>query len=265
MPRKVGFRRGGSRTARTRVKGKRSLRARTLGRFTNRPYSIVARECQPLKLRPKRRALEPLRLEERLHEIAVAQHKVGQRSLLPGELLRIFERAFEDEPGDGIDIDRGDVATQTHRFERDRAPAGERIEHSRGAATIGLANFVPEELQVGTRLAPPMENAADGLLALDFDRLALDLLFFDLGNDAPTDTLDQPATLLRVTGVGQQRGDQRRAASRKWPSGRPYMERRDMPMPDILLVHGIQRRLLQGECPLDETSFLTCVFHAGPP
>src|SRR5581483_3868231 len=116
----------------------------------------------------QRRALEALRLQERLHELAVLEHEIGQRALLAGELLRIFERALEDEPGDRVDVDRGDFASQAHRFERDRAAAGERVEHARGASAVGFADFVAEELKIGAGFASPMENAADGLLALYF-------------------------------------------------------------------------------------------------
>ena len=103
----------------------------------------------------------------------IAEHEIGQRAFLTGELLRIFEGALEDEPGDRVDIDRGYFASKAHRFERDRAAAGEWIEHARGAAPVRLADFLTDGLKVRTRLASPMENAADGLLALDLDRLAV--------------------------------------------------------------------------------------------
>jgi hypothetical protein len=37
------------------------------------------------------------------------------------------------------------------------------------------------------------------------------------------------------------------------PPSRPDMHRRDMPMPGVLLVHGVKRRLLQGERVFDES------------
>src|SRR5438132_11698936 len=87
--------------------------------------------------------------------LAVAEHEIRQRTLLPGELLRIFERAFQDEPGDGVDVDCSDFTSEAHRFERDRAAAGERIEHARRASSISLADFIAKELQIGARFAPP--------------------------------------------------------------------------------------------------------------
>ena len=169
-------------------------------------------ESETLQLSAERRALQSLRLQERLHELAVAQDEIRQRASLSGELLRIFERALEDEPGDRVDIDRRDFASKAHRFERDRAAAGERIEHARDASAVGFADFVAEKLQVGVGFASPMEDAADGLLALDFDALAGDVFLFDFRDDAPADALDEPAPLFGVAGIGQQRRDQRRAA-----------------------------------------------------
>jgi hypothetical protein len=117
--------------------------------------------------------------------------------------LRIFERAFEYEPGDRADIDRGDFESKTHRFERDRAAAGERIEHARGAPAISLANFISKELDVGTGLTSPMEDATDGLLPLDLDRLAAYFLPFDFRNDAPAYMLDESAPLLGIARIRQ--------------------------------------------------------------
>lgn len=37
------------------------------------------------------------------------------------------------------------------------------------------------------------------------------------------------------------------------PPPRPDMHHRDMPMPGVLLVHGVKRRLLQGERVFDES------------
>src|SRR5579885_2385442 len=98
-----------------------------------------------------------------------------------------------------------------------------------------------------------MEDAADGLLALDFDALAADVFLFNFANDTPADTLDEPAPLFGVAGIGQQGRYKRRAARRKRPPRRPDMERRYMPVPYVLLVHGIQRRLLKRKRALDES------------
>jgi hypothetical protein len=75
--------------------------------------------------------------------------------------------------------------------------------------------------------------------------VAVNLFLFDLGNDAPTDALDQPPPFFGVARIGQERRYQRRATRRKRPSCRPYMQRRNMPVPDILLMHGVQRRLFE--------------------
>ena len=57
---------------------------------------------------------ESFGLEIGLHELARLTGKGRERSELVGESLGVFERAFEDEPGDGVDIDGGHVAAQAH-------------------------------------------------------------------------------------------------------------------------------------------------------
>jgi hypothetical protein len=57
-------------------------------------------------------------------------HPVSLRWFLPGELLRIFEGAFEDKPGDRVDVDCGDFSSKPHGFQRDRAAADKGIEHA---------------------------------------------------------------------------------------------------------------------------------------
>ena len=99
-----------------------------------------------------------------------------------------------------------------------------------------------------------MKDAALGLLLDALDRLPVGhLLAFDLLDDLAADLLAQLAPLLRVARVGQQRGDQRRPASRQRPPRRPDVQRRDVPMPDILLVDGVQRRLLEREGVFDQS------------
>ena len=197
-------------------------------------------------------ALEALCLQEGFHEVAVLQREGGQRAGLPGELLRVFERAFEDEPGDRVDVDRRRLAAEPHRLQRDRTPAGERVEHPRRPPAIGLADLLPEPVEIGTALAPPMQDAAARLALALLDRLAVDLLFFDylhdLAGEPPVDRL----ALLVVAGVGQQGRDQRRAARRQRPPCRPDVQGRDMPVPDVLFVHRIERHLFQREIELDQ-------------
>ena len=62
------------------------------------------------------------------------------------------------------------------------------------------------------------------------------------------------------SGSGQLR-DKRCAARRDWPVRRPYVQGRDMPMPNILLVDRIQRGLLQRKPPLYQSRQ---VIHSAP-
>src|SRR5690606_35232209 len=126
------------------------------------------------------RALEALRLQEGLHEIAVMKREVRQRAGLAGELLRVFQRALQDEPGDRIDVDRRHLAAETHGLQRDRAAARERIEHLRRPPAIGLADFLSEPVEIGTVLPAPMQDSALGLALADLDRPSADLLLLDL-------------------------------------------------------------------------------------
>ena len=88
------------------------------------------------------------------------------------------------------------------------------------------------------------------------DRLAADLLLLDLGDDLPADLLQQFLPLLRRARIGQQRGDQRRPARRQRPPRRPDVQRRDVPVADVLLVDRVERRLLEREGDFDEAGFI---------
>src|SRR5262245_42901490 len=89
---------------------------------------------------PKLRALESLHLlEEVLHELAVAQNEIWQRPFLAGKLLRIFQRAFQNEPRHRIQIGGRHFATEPHRFEWDCSAAGKWVEHFRRTTAVGFA------------------------------------------------------------------------------------------------------------------------------
>src|SRR5205807_2235865 len=71
------------------------------------------------------------------------------------------------------------------------------------------------------------------------------LLLFDDLHHLAAQLLQQPPPLLRIPRIRQQRRDQRRPARRQRSPRRPDVQRRDVPVPYVLLVHGIERRLLQ--------------------
>src|SRR5205807_9851727 len=103
----------------------------------------------------------------------------GQRAGLSGELLRVFQRAFEDEPGDRVDVDRRCLTAEPHRLQGDRAATGKRVEHLRRAPAISLADFLAEPIEVGAAFAPPMQDAAAGFAFALLDNLPVDLLPLD--------------------------------------------------------------------------------------
>jgi hypothetical protein len=189
-----------------------------------------------------------LRLQKGFHESLVFEDKRGQRPRLPGELLRVFQRAFEDEPGDRVDVDGGGLTSQPHRLQRNGAAAREGVEHSGRPAAVGFLDLIAEPLErLGVfRFATPMQDAPFGLLFLAFDDLSAGhLLAFDALDHLAADFLAQLLPLFRRARIGQQRGNERRAAGRQWPPRRPDMQRRDMPVPHILFMHAIQRGLLE--------------------
>ena len=184
------------------------------------------------------------------------KRKRGQRPCLSGKLLRVVQRALEDEPSDRVDIHRRRLAAEPHRLEWDRAAAGERIQHFGRAAAIRLANFPPEPVEIGVVLAPPMQDAADGLLLHLLDGPPTDLPPLDFLDDAAGHPFQDLPALLSVAGVRQQRRDQRRPTRRQRPPCRPDMQRRDVPVPNVLLVHRVKRDLLQRKRNLDQAGIV---------
>jgi len=78
---------------------------------------------------------------------------------LTSEALRILERAFKNEPGDGIYVHRRRFAAQTHSLKRNGAAAGKWIKNSRRSTSICLANLIAKPLNVRTRLITPAQDA----------------------------------------------------------------------------------------------------------
>ena len=215
----------------------------------------LAIESQFFELLPQGRPLDPLGLEEVLHEVTVTEDELGEGPLLPGQLLRVFERAFQDEPGNRVDVDGRGLAAQPHGLQRDGPTARERIEHLGRTAAISLTDFIAKPLKVFDilRLALPVQDAALGLLLDPLDRLPIGHLFLlDLLHDLAADLLAELLPLFGRAWVRQQRGDQRRPAGRQRPPGRPDVQRRDMPMSHVLLMHAVQRRLLERKGNFDE-------------
>lgn len=65
---------------------------------------------------------------------------------------------------------------------------------------------------------------------------------------------EQFVAFLLVLRIAEQRRQQRRAAGRQRAAGRPDMQGGDMPVPDVLLVDGVQGDLLQWEGGFDEAA-----------
>ena len=134
----------------------------------------------------------------------------------------------------------------------DCAAARERVEHPGSPAAVGFLDLSAEPVHVGAVLVPPAQDAPLRPLLDRLDGLAADLLLLNLGDDLAADLLQQFLAGLRRPRIGQQRGDQRRPARCQRPPRGPDVQRRDVPMPDILLVDRVERRLLEWEGDFDQ-------------
>ena len=189
----------------------------------------------------------PLRLQELLDEGSILQRERRQRPGLPGQQPRIVEGAAEDEPRHRIDVRRHRLAPEPHRFQRDRPAARERVQHPRRPPSERLTDLRPEPRKLPTVLAPPMEDPAPGLLLHALAAGARRL------HHLPRHPRQQLPSSRPVTRVRQQRRQQRRPARRQRPPRRPDVQRRDVPVPHVLLVHRVQRHLLQRKRRLDQS------------
>ena len=213
------------------------------------------------RLAYRTRPRHPLRLQELLDEDPVVQREHRQRPGLPAQQLRIVERAAEDEPRHRIDVRRHRLAPEPHRFQRDRPAPRERVQHPWRPPPERLPDLRPEPRKLPAVLASPMEDSAPGLLlhaiAAGTRRL----------HHLPRHPRQQLPSSRPVARVRQQRRQQRRPARRQRPPRRPDVQRRDVPVPHVLLVHRIQRHLLQRKRRFDESSIdqdlpsITCSPH----
>ena len=166
--------------------------------------------------------------------------------------LRIFKGALEDEPRHRIDVHGGHLAAQTNRFKGNGAAPGERVQHPGRPSAVGLANLRSKPLQISSVLTAPMENPARRLLLDLLREPAVYPLAPHLLDHTPGHTLQNRASPFRITWVGEKRRDQRSPARRKRPPRRPDVQGRDMPVPHVLLMHGVQRGLLQRKRDLNQ-------------
>jgi hypothetical protein len=85
-----------------------------------------------------------------------------------------------------------------------------------------------------------MKNSAGRFFGFVFDGAAVRHFLFDnFFRDFPADFFTKFLPLLKRTGVGQKRRNNRSPARRQRSPGRPNMERRNMSVPHIFFVDGI--------------------------
>ena len=190
-------------------------------------------------------SLDSPRLEKRFDELAIPQGEIRQRPLLPGHEMRVVQGAPQDEPRNGVDVRCGYLAPEPHGFEGNRSAPRERIEHLGRAPAERLANFLSKPRQLGRRLAAPTKNTAGRLFLLaPLCRL--------LDGTAANPKQQFPAAI--APGIVEQRRQQHRTARGKGPPRRPDMQRGDVAVADVLLVHRVDGRLLQRKPRLDQAA-----------
>ena len=202
---------------------------------------------QTLKSCPQPVALVPLGFQEGLHEVAVGYRELGQRPRLSRQFLGVFERALEDEPRHGVDVHGGDLAAEAHGFKRNSAAAGKRVQHLGRAPTVGFANLVAEPLERVAILPAPMKDAALGyLFGLLYDP-AVQPFALGLLHHSASHALQDFLPFVVVARVGEECGNERGSRGCQGSACGPNVERGDVPMPYVLLVHRVERDLLERE------------------
>src|SRR5262249_8131983 len=101
-------------------------------------------------------------------------------------------------------------------------------------------NLLPEIFQVRAGFISPMQDAALSLFHDALFGLAVgELLFLDAFLYSAAESFEQCVALLFIARIGQQSSDKRRAACRQRPPSGPDVQGRDVPMPHVLFVNGI--------------------------
>ena len=115
-----------------------------------------------------------------------------------------------------------------------------------------------------------MKDAALGyLFGLLYDP-AVQALAFGLLDDFASHALQDFLPFVVVAGVGQECGDERGSGGSQGSACGPNVERGDMAMPHVLLVHRVERDLLEREGDLYEAfvvsghAFKHCYVHRNP-
>ena len=198
-------------------------------------------------------------LDQRCGELPVPQGELRQRPLLPPHKPRVVQRAPQNEPRHGVQIGRECLAPKAHRLQRDRAPARERVQHAGRATTERVPDHFSEPVELRPVLLSPVEDAARGLLQLRVLAASPEALRNQMSGHASA----QPPSALGVAGVGEERGQQHRAARGERPPRGPDVERGDVAVPDILLVDGVKRDLAEGQGGLGEAGTVGAKRHQG--
>ena len=201
-------------------------------------------------------ALQPASLQELLGEVAVAERKRRKRPLLSSDQPRIVERAAQDEPSHRAKVRRHRLAPQAHRLQRNRPAPGKRIQHPRRPPAKDVLHVAPVRLDPPERpsvrlnapFPSPPKDAVPGLFPRHLPRRIR-----DLGN-GPRHVAKQLVPRSRTLRLRQQRRQQRRPTGRQRPSRRPDVKRRDVPVPNVLLVNRVEGHLLDRKGGLDEAA-----------
>src|SRR5439155_13121017 len=117
------------------------------------------------------------------------------------------KRSLENQPRDGVQVDCRHLAAKSHCLKGDRATAREGVENARGPSPERYEDLLAKFREFRVPFAAPAKDSAL--------RLQLDRTLDRIARNAPSDPLNKGSALVRRPRIGQQRGEQRRAACRE--------------------------------------------------
>ena len=171
----------------------------------------------------------------------------------PASFCGYSEGALEDEPGDGVDVYGSDLATQTHRFQE-----GWRRRLRRGPAPSVHVRRRHHGFCRGTTPSPGRSHGPNAVCPPSVSSFTFSTMR-PLMRLRSIFLVTRPAIRSRMSLRSSASPGSRVAAScnqsgpgcRQGPTRRPNVQRGDVPVPHVLLMHRVQRDLLEGEGYLD--------------
>ena len=189
------------------------------------------------------RTLESTCLEDRLYKVAIFQRKGRQRQPLARHETRIVQRAPQHEPRRRTQIRSHHCRTEPHPLQRNRPAPRKWVQHARNPSFRAFHDRLPKAVQSPAVLAAPPTDATYRLL------LGVPLIVLRL-DDMPGHPLQYLPPCLVRSHILQQCRQKHRPARRQRTPRRPDVQRGNVPVPHVLLVHGVDGDLAERERPV---------------